>query len=166
MPAQAQPSNDFSSLCRSHDHSRPAHTSTDENTLWMQWVFFFFHLPLAALHANWQMKYSHFAAKHTSMAFCCKRNFQEWPLRDDIIAIMIHSCDLTAPVALHCWSGIANQLSLCLQYLIFAGALILSTNFLDTSSSRLVLLERRCQRDTSPSADGMSHDEVSDQVPR
>lgn len=84
-------------------------------------VFFFFRLPLAALNANCQMKYSHIAAKHTSMAFCCKRNFQEWPLRDDIIAIMIHSCDLTAPVAVQCWAGIANQLSLCLQYLICLG---------------------------------------------
>lgn len=67
------------------------------------------------------MKYSHFADKHTSMAFCCKRNFQEWPLRDDIIAIMIHSHDLTAPVAVQCRSGVDNQLPLCLQYLICWG---------------------------------------------
>lgn len=55
------------------------------------------------------------------MAFCCKRNFQEWPPGDDIIAIMIHPCDLTAPVAVQCWSGIVNQLSRCLQYLICWG---------------------------------------------
>lgn len=77
MPAQAQPSNDFSSLCRSHDHSRPAHTSTAENTLWMWGVFFFiFCLPLAALHANCQMKYSHSAPKHVSMAFAVNAIFR------------------------------------------------------------------------------------------